>query len=449
MGQNIVLRVGSSWVPPLQLSYLGLGSWHVGPRFLSGFHYLDLSQNQIHGVIPNIPFLDDFNSLIDLSSNNFSGPLPYFSSNLDCWMNWPYLVAVKLNNNRFHGNIPKSIGTLSLLESLHIRNNNLFGEVPISLRDCTGLITLDLSENKLAGNIPTWIGENYSSLNILSLRANEFYGHIPEELCRVASLHILDLVGNNLSGTIPSCFNSFTTMVKVNDSIGQVYLRSNYSGSFLENAFLVIKGKMVKYNTTLRFVRAIDLSHNNLSGEIPVEITNLAGLLSLNLSHNALTGRIPSDIGAMQSSESIDFSRNHLSDEIPKSISRPETLTTQYYLLVPEFIVQYISIRPLHSIPISISTCLIQTSSLAVDAMARYSASALDLVITDCFLLFQVTKFPPTKVQNPEVNFLSQLPAQSASEKPTIVLALLLFFIQIPWPGEPLRYLRILSIASK
>ncbi|EEF37304.1 serine-threonine protein kinase, plant-type, putative [Ricinus communis] len=229
---------------------------------LSNLELLNLGSNSFQGQISSL--IGNITSLrnLDLSYNRFEGGIPRSLKHLcnlrllsfrDCWMNWPYLVAVKLNNNRFHGNIPKSIGTLSLLESLHIRNNNLFGEVPISLRDCTGLITLDLSENKLAGNIPTWIGENYSSLNILSLRANEFYGHIPEELCRVASLHILDLVGNNLSGTIPSCFNSFTTMVKVNDSIGQVYLRSNYSGSFLENAFLVIKGKMVKYNTTLRF----------------------------------------------------------------------------------------------------------------------------------------------------------------------------------------------------
>jgi hypothetical protein len=47
-------------------------------------------------------------------------------------------------------------------------------------------------------------------------------------------------------------------------------------------------------------------------------------------------------------------------------------------------------------------------SSLAVDAMALYFAFALERAITLCFLLFQVTKLLPTKVQKSVVDFLSQ-----------------------------------------
>jgi len=39
--------------------------------------------------------------------------------------------------------------------------------------------------------------------------------------------------------------------------------------------------------------------------------------------------------------------------------------------------------------------------------MPLNSASALDLATTDCFLLFQVTIFPPTKVKYLEVDLLS------------------------------------------
>ena len=46
--------------------------------------------------------------------------------------------------------------------------------------------------------------------------------------------------------------------------------------------------------------------------------------------------------------------------------------------------------------------------------MALYSASALDLATTLCFLLFQVIMFPPRKVQYPVMDFLSEGdPAQS------------------------------------
>jgi hypothetical protein len=70
-------------------------------------------------------------------------------------------------------------------------------------------------------------------------------------------------------------------------------------------------------------------------------------------------------------------------------------------------------------------------SSLAVDSMVRYSAFALDLATIFYFLLFYVTRLPPTKTQKPMVDFLSWLSAQSASEKSTISLVPF-FFIRIP-----------------
>ena len=84
---------------------------------------------------------------------------------------------------------------------------------------------------------------------------------------------------------------------------------------------LVIKGQVLEYTTNLGLLRTIDLSKNNLSGEIPKEVTSLQGLISLNLSFNILTGWIPENIGAMGSLESLDFSVNQLSGEIPPSMS--------------------------------------------------------------------------------------------------------------------------------
>ncbi|KAH7834589.1 hypothetical protein Vadar_017670 [Vaccinium darrowii] len=65
----------------------------------------------------------------------------------------------------------------------------------------------------------------------------------------------------------------------------------------------------------------MDLSDNNISEEIPEEITSLLGLRSLNLSGNHLTGVIPKEIGNMGLLESLDLSRNQLSGKIPQSMS--------------------------------------------------------------------------------------------------------------------------------
>lgn len=59
-----------------------------------------------------------------------------------------------------------------------------------------------------------------------------------------------------------------------------------------------------------------------------------------------------------------------------------------------------------------------QISSQVPCARALNSASALLLATKDCFLLLQVTRFPQTNVQYPEVDLLSSNePAQSASVK--------------------------------
>ncbi|KAL5737674.1 hypothetical protein ACOSP7_030435 [Xanthoceras sorbifolium] len=390
---QIVVKINSDWVPPFQLRVLRLRSCQMGPHFPSWLHsqkflidldisnsgisdvipnwfwnslsqiqYLNLSHNQIHQEIPKFTFAGQI-SVLDLSSNEFFGPLPHLSFDVlwmldlsnnaltgsifqflcygmdeskatsilslennslsgevpDCWMNWQYLNVLNLGNNKFTGNLPPSMGNLSDLQSLTLRKNNLSGVIPfVSLKNCTELEVLDVAENQFAGNILTWIGERFLQMKILKLRSNNFQGLLPMELCRLSSLQILDLAYNNLSGNIPSCINNFTAMVTVNHSVSK---DMNYVSYYVEHASLVRIGIEYEYSTILNLVRAIDLSKNNISGEIPREVTSLAALQSLNLSHNSLTGRIPHNIGAMREIEDIDFSANQLSGKIPESIS--------------------------------------------------------------------------------------------------------------------------------
>lgn len=71
----------------------------------------------------------------------------------------------------------------------------------------------------------------------------------------------------------------------------------------------------------------LDLSCNNLIGEIPEEIFTLVALKSLNLSWNAFSGKIPEKIGALVQVESLDLSHNELSGEIPSSLSALTSLS--------------------------------------------------------------------------------------------------------------------------
>ncbi|KAM1032449.1 hypothetical protein FF1_036080 [Malus domestica] len=248
-----------------------------------------------------------------IRSNNFSGEFPH------AWSVGSYMKFLDVGHNNLSGDIPTSLGVLSSLLVLKLNNNNFGGEIPDSLQNCSDLMSLDLGHNKLFGNIPLWIGgSNVSSLYRLQLRSNVFTGHIPQQLCNLRNLHILDLSHNSLSGTIPKCLDTLTSLVNNN---------SNDFGMGFEQATLTLKGAELVYNTTLNLVKSIDLSSNNLQGEIPEEISNLLLLGTLNLSMNQLTGMIPSKIGNLHLLETLDLSHNNLSGHIPQSLSSLTSLS--------------------------------------------------------------------------------------------------------------------------
>ncbi|XP_047257010.1 receptor-like protein 13 [Capsicum annuum] len=80
------------------------------------------------------------------------------------------------------------------------------------------------------------------------------------------------------------------------------------------------EGRMVDY------MCGIDLSYNQLSGEIPKELSNLTEIHALNLSHNHLTGAIPSEFSNLQNIESLDLSYNNLTGSIPTQLLKLTTL---------------------------------------------------------------------------------------------------------------------------
>ncbi|XP_070012345.1 receptor-like protein EIX2 [Nicotiana sylvestris] len=94
-----------------------------------------------------------------------------------------------------------------------------------------------------------------------------------------------------------------------------------------ESATVTTKGNNYQYDKTLALVTSIDMSNNNLSGDIPIIFTGLVRLKICNFLKNHLTGRIPNGIGDMKVLESLDLSENQLSGQIPQSLSSLSTLS--------------------------------------------------------------------------------------------------------------------------
>ncbi|CAL9042510.1 unnamed protein product [Musa banksii] len=276
---------------------------------------IDLSNNSFVGPIPLSFANASYLKILSLSHNNINGNFPSFFCNLN------YLEVLDISNNNLSGEIPtchKSFPTS--LQSLHLNHNNLSGRFPSSLKHCEQLVTLDLAENNLFDEIPTWVGENLLSLRVLSLKSNLFYGPIPVHIANLTSLQVLDLSSNNLSGSIPSSLGNYNAMVEIrHDTTSLLHLVDG--GYYGESIVITAKGHDIQYTRILSLVTSIDLSNNNLSGEIPRELTKLHGLHFLNLSKNHLRGTIPEKIGSMEQLESLDLSMNNLTGDIPSSFS--------------------------------------------------------------------------------------------------------------------------------
>ncbi|KAJ6677235.1 LRR RECEPTOR-LIKE KINASE [Salix viminalis] len=308
------------------------------------FPGFDLSFNRFEGLLPAFPC--NTASLI-LSNNLFSGPISHIcniagetlsfldlSDNLltgqlpNCFMNWSTLAVLNLANNNLSGEIPSSVGSLFSLQTLSLNNNSLYGELPMSLKNCTMLKFLDLGRNQLSGEIPAWIGESLSSLMFFSLQSNEFSGSIPLHLCQLTNLRILDLSQNTISGAIPKCLNNLTAMVlkEAETIIYNLYFCSIRGGAIFSRRYYINKarvgwkGRDYEYERYLGLLRVIDFAGNNLSGEIPDEISGLNELVALNLSRNNLTGVVPQTIGLLKSLESLDLSGNQFSGAIPDTM---------------------------------------------------------------------------------------------------------------------------------
>nr|XP_018673489.1 PREDICTED: probable leucine-rich repeat receptor-like protein kinase At1g35710 [Musa acuminata subsp. malaccensis] len=358
------------------LEYLDLSYTNITESILMAFcdlinlKSLILQGNNILRQIPktigNLTNLEYLN----LSYNNITGAIPIAIGDL---IN---LESLRLWGNKISGQIPEIIGNLTNLKYLDLSDNNITGAIPMTISDLINLESLILWENKISGQILEAIG-NLRNIRWLDLSDNLFSGQMPEtfnrlynlqilevsynhltklvfgtlnELCNLSSidlsfnpiggkltdlidalpdlhianltsLQVLDLSSNHLSGSIPSSLGNCSAMVEIQHDTTSLLNLFNVSGSYSESIVITVKGFDIQYTRILSLVKSIDLSNNNLSGEIPRELTSLHGLLFLNLSKNHLRGTIPEKIGSMEQLESLDLSMNNLTGDIPSSLS--------------------------------------------------------------------------------------------------------------------------------
>ncbi|KAH0642975.1 hypothetical protein KY289_033949 [Solanum tuberosum] len=230
-GNQLGGQVPRSLLNCTSLVALDLGNNKINDTFpiwlekLQNLQVLILKSNLFHGPIGSLESKFPFPELriFDLSCNGFTGTLPSnlfksFRGMMDVEeekkgitrestrndTGYPYHVSLVIKGNEFDMRIT------SIMTSVDLSSNRFEGDIPNSIGSLSSLVLLNLSHNSFRGNIPSEIAKLHE-LEALDLSWNRLIGEIPGPLSSLTFLAVLNLSYNHLAGRIPigKQFNTF------------------------------------------------------------------------------------------------------------------------------------------------------------------------------------------------------------------------------------------------
>ncbi|KAJ4813201.1 Receptor like protein 14 [Rhynchospora pubera] len=282
--------------------------------------------------------------VVNLCSCGFSGSLPYLGD-------WSSLKALSLANNYLNGTLTsKGLCRLENLEELDLSNNDFDGNIPPCIGNLSSLKLVDFSDNRFELKFPTSMFERVVSLRYLSLSNNHLEGTLSiSSFSNHSYLEVLGLSTSALNFQVEVFSLSFQLqdleLSNCNLSVEPTFLYSQQKLRALDLSNTGSKGLspvlwLLENNTNLVLldlhtnlftgplrlplltheISVLDTSDNNLSGELPVDVsTKLPNLYYLNLSNNHFDGPLP--FISMAHQQYLDLSLNNLTDNIQNAFS--------------------------------------------------------------------------------------------------------------------------------
>ncbi|WJX43032.1 hypothetical protein P8452_30190 [Trifolium repens] len=230
---------------------------------------------------------------LDLSSNYFTGPLPSFNMSKS-------LKVLSLNHNNFKGLVPSTHfeGLVNLI-SIDLGDNLLNGSFPSSLFKLQSLKILFLYYNKFEGKLEEIPNASLSLLEMVDLSGNNLEGPIPMSMLKLKRLRLLLLSKNKFDGAIQldvigKLQNLSTLALSHNNLSIDANIRYGHEASsfpklkrlWLSSCNLREFPEFLKYKSSFMY---LDLSSNQISGQIPNWIWRFDFMVILNVSNNFLT----------------------------------------------------------------------------------------------------------------------------------------------------------------
>ncbi|XP_065873157.1 receptor-like protein EIX2 [Euphorbia lathyris] len=315
------------------------------PELIGGFKNLKilwLGENSISGSIPssigNLSFLESFY----LPANAMDGTIPDTIGQLS------NLVLIDLSRNSWKGVLSethflrltklKTFGVSSLrmslavnishdwippfsLDYMEISACNLGSMFPLWIQTQTDLSFLILKDDALSGAIPDWLWKLSPELISLDLSSNQFKGKVPSSLV-FGSEAWVDLHSNYLEGSLPIWTNVKDLNLDDNTFSGPISMKFCKGMPLLRTLLLsgnFLNGSIPQCISGLKDLMTLDLSNNNFSGNIQIPWEELS-VRVVDLSKNNLTGEIPSSICSSPNLNVLKLFGNRLSGEILRSL---------------------------------------------------------------------------------------------------------------------------------
>ncbi|XP_061347518.1 probable LRR receptor-like serine/threonine-protein kinase At2g24230 [Gastrolobium bilobum] len=316
--QGVFCDANKEHVVDLMLSDMGLTGLIPDTTIgkLSKLQSLDLSYNKITGLPSDFWSLSSLKNL-NLSSNQISGSL---TNNIG---NFGLLESFDLSSNSFSEEIPEAIGSLVSLQILKLDHNRFAHSIPSGILKCQSLVSMDLSSNQLNGTLPDGFGAALPKLKTLNLAGNNISGRI-SDISELKSIVSLNISGNSFEGSVMGVFQERLEVVdlsrnKFQGHIPQVQHNSNYNWShlvYLDLSENQLSGEIFQNLNESLNLKHLNLAHNRFTRQKFPRIEMLPGLEYLNLSKTSLVGHIPDGISQLTNLDALDLSMNHLTGNI-------------------------------------------------------------------------------------------------------------------------------------